>query len=127
MSHIPPAREAALRKLGAQIGLHPTEPTVAVKGFRISEGDHRLWMELAHVHGLNASKTLGVMIDAYLEAHQEDFRPWSGTGAALPVRFGCFTMLKRQNDLLRDRCKTHQVSTSDCIRQIINWTAGLID
>lgn len=127
MSHIPPAREAALKKLGAQLGIRPPEVTVPVTGFRISEGDHRLWMELAQVHGINASQTLGVMIDAYLDDHEEDFRPWSGAGAVLPVRYGRFQVLKRQNDLLRDRCKTHQVSTSDCIRQIINWTAGLID
>lgn len=127
MSHIPPAREAALKKLGAQLGIRPPERTVPVTGFRISEADHRLWMELAQVHGLSASKTLGVMIDAYLDEHEEDFRPWSGVGAVLPVRYGRFHVLQRQNDLLRDRCKTHQVSTSDCIRQIINWTAGLID
>ena len=127
MHPIPADRQAALKELGLKIGLTAPEPTVVMKGFRISEADHRVWIDLAQVHQLNASKTLAVMIDAYLAAHDEDFRPWSGPGAVLPVRFGRYVLPRRLIDILERRCKTHRVSASDCMRQVINWTTGLID
>jgi hypothetical protein len=127
MSSIPTDRQAALKKLGAEIGLKTAEPMVHMTGFRVSRADHRFWMELSKVHDLNASATLSVMIEAYLERHQEDFIPWSGVGAVLPIRYGRFALPRRLAELLKERCAQRLVTPSDCIRQVINWTSGLID
>jgi hypothetical protein len=124
---IPPDREAALRKLGAQIGLKEREPTAWLTGIRLSEADHRLWMQLSATHKRTAGETMSVMIAAYLEEHPEDFRWATGDGKVLPKHYGRFQVPRHLAEAIRDRCKERQVSISDCLRQIIAWTSGLLD